>query len=391
MSFKNHPILLLSIALLLFCASPATCIDIEVGLITSPQQIKLGSNQKATLINTLTKKEISKTNKNETLIIKNIDGLISISLNKADNKLGSFTGPITFIPENKTSLVHYNNKWYRGGFVILTNKDKSNITIVNKVDLEDYLLSVVPSEIPNKWDSEALKAQAVAARSYSIGYLNRRRSKGYDLESTVEDQVYLGTSAEKKTTSDAVKETSGLILLDKNNKPFIALYHSSAGGYTDSIENIWDKEPSEHLKPQPDYDDNSPHFKWERTHSLAEISKLLSSLDLGTVEKIKPLSRSFSERIMWIEVTGTKNKVKMRGDEFRRSLKLPSSKFNLKIEDDQVKFAGRGYGHGLGLSQWGSKALAEQGFTYKDILAHYYPGTKLVKWESKTNIVEYKE
>ncbi len=391
MSFKNHLILFLSVALLLFFASPATCIDIEIGLITSPQQIKLGSNQKAALINTLTKKEIGKTNKNEPLFVKNNGGLISVSLNKAENKLGAFTGPIAFIPENKIGLVHYNNKWYRGGFIILTNKDKSNITIVNKVDLEDYLLSVVPSEIPNKWDSEALKAQAVAARSYSVGYLNRRRSKGYDLESTVEDQVYSGTSAEKKQTSDAVKETSGLILLDKDNKPFIALYHSSAGGYTDSIENVWDKEPSEHIKPKPDYDDNSPYFKWERTYSLAEISKLLSSLDLGTVEKIKPLSRSFSERIIWIEVTGTKDKVTMRGDEFRRSLKLPSSKFNLKFEDNQVKFAGRGYGHGLGLSQWGSKALAEKGFTYKDILAHYYPGTKLVKWESKTNIVEYKE
>ncbi len=391
MSLKNHIILFLNTSLLLIFALPAISMDIEIGLITSPQQIKLGCNQKAILINTLTKKEIGKTNKNETLFVKNNGGLISISLNKPENRLGAFTGPIAFIPENKAGLVHYNNKWYRGGFVILTNKDKSNLTVVNKVNLEDYLLSVVPSEIPNKWKKEALKAQAVAARSYSIGYLNRRRSKGYDLESTVEDQAYLGISAEKKQTSDAVKETSGLILLDKNNKPFIALYHSSAGGYTDSIENVWDKEASEHIKPKPDYDDNSPYFKWERTYSLAEINKLLSNLDLGTIENIKPLSRSFSERIMWIEIAGTKNKIKMRGDDFRRSLKLPSSKFNLKIKDNKVEFAGRGYGHGLGLSQWGSKALAEKGFTYKDILAHYYPGTKLVKWESAANIVEYKE
>ena len=81
---------------------------------------------------------------------------------------------------------------------------------------------------------------------------------------------------------------------------------------------------------------------------------------------------------MWVEVVGTNGKKTIRGDEFRRSIKLPSSKFNLVIEDSQIKFAGRGYGHGLGLSQWGSKALAENGFTYNQILTHYYPGTKLV-------------
>ena len=86
---------------------------------------------------------------------------------------------------------------------------------------------------------------------------------------------------------------------------------------------------------------------------------------------------------MWIEITGTNRKAIIRGEEFRKYLKLPSSKFNLAIKDNYVYFAGRGFGHGLGLSQWGAKALAEKGFTHEQILAHYYPGAMLVRAESK--------
>lgn len=367
--------------MLCFLTLPGNCRDIEIGLITSPGEITIGSNKNSIVLNSFTNKEISKINSHSNLVIHNAGGLISISLNKTENKLGAFTGPIKLVSEKKGGLVHCNNKWYRGELILLTNNNRSSITVVNKVALEDYLLSVVPSEIPNQWAIEAIKAQSVAARSYALGYLNRRRSKGYDLESTVEDQVYLGIASEKKRTSDAVRETNGLILLDKENKPLIALYHSSAGGYTDSIENIWDKEPSDHIKPKPDYDDNSPHFKWYKTYELSEISKLLNSLKLGEVTSITPISRSISKRVMWIEITGTNKKIKMRGDEFRRAIKLPSAKFNLVIENNKVKFAGRGYGHGLGMSQWGSKALAENGFTFKEILSHYYPDAKLVKWD----------
>ncbi|MBI3591866.1 MAG: SpoIID/LytB domain-containing protein [Candidatus Melainabacteria bacterium] len=357
--------------------------EIDIGLITGDQEIRFGSNQNATLINLHTNKEISKINKHETYTVHNTNGFVSITHNLTKATLGAFTGPVQLIPESKNGLVFCNKSWYRGTLILLTNKDKKNITVVNKLDLEDYLLSVVPSEIPNNWNRETLKAQSIAARSYALGYLGRRRNKGYDLESSVEDQVYLGVSSEKRSTSQAVKETSGIILVDENNKPLIALYHSSGGGYTDSIENLWNEKPSAHIKPRPDYDDNSPHFKWFRSYELKEANMLLSTLNIGDITDIVPLSRSISQRVTWIEIKGVNGNAKIRGEEFRKFLKLPSSKFNLKIENNYLKFAGRGFGHGLGLSQWGAKALAEEGFTYEQILAHYYPGARLVKWTNK--------
>ena len=364
--------------------------ELKIGLITSGEQIKIGSSENATLINLFNNQPICMINHREIYTVQNIGGLISVLHKLTRNKSGAFTGPIKLVQEKKDGLVFCDKSWYRGELIILANSDKKNITVINNIDLEDYLLSVVPSEIPHSWAKSALKAQSIAARSYTLGYLGRRKDKGYDLESTVEDQVYLGVSAEKRSTSGAVKETRGLILVDKEGKPLIALYHSSGGGYTDSIENLWKTngiKASVHIQPRPDYDDNSPHFKWFRSYKIEEVNKLLNSLNIGEIKNIIPLSHSIAGRVTWIKILGTSSESTIRGEEFRKYLKLPSSKFNVAIEDSYVRFAGRGYGHGLGLSQWGAKTLSENGFTYEEILAHYYLGAILTK--IKNNVVKY--
>ncbi len=354
--------------------------NVKIGLITSETQVTIGSDTDSSLINLHTNTIINKIKKKDSYVVQNVNGLIKVIHKKSNTVLGSFTGPIKLIPETETALVFCNKRWYRGELIILANDDKKNITIVNDIDLEKYLLSVVPSEMPSSWHKEVLKAQTVAARSYTLGYLGRRKNKGYDLESGVEDQVYLGVSSEKSSTSKAVKETQGVILVDKDNNPLIALYHSSGGGYTDSIENLWDEKPSEHIQPRPDYDDNSPHFKWYKKFSISEINKQLKSLEVGEIKDIIPLSKSVSNRITWLKIVGTNGETLIRGEEFRKFLKLPSSKFNISVEKTHVRFAGRGYGHGLGLSQWGAKTLADKRFTYDQILNHYYSGARLVKW-----------
>lgn len=383
---RKMALILCTLLVYLLIALPltASCKDIKIGLIITDQPVIIGSNQNGILINSFTNNLIAKITKREPYQVQNINGLIKIT-NKSKNTFGAFRGPIKLIPQKKDGFVSCNNRWYRGELVLLTNGDKKNLTVVNNIDLEDYLLSAVPSEVPSSWHKEALKAQSVAARSYSLGYLGRRIEKGYDLESTVEDQVYLGIASEKRSTTQAVKETKGIILLNKDNKPLIALYHSSGGGYTDSIDNLWDKKPSghisDHIKARPDYDNSSPHFNWVRKYKTTELNNSLASLNLGEITNIAPLSRSIANRIMWIKITGTKGETTIRGEEFRKLLKLPSSKFNLTIENNTVKFTGRGYGHGLGMSQWGAKALAERGFTYDKILAHYYTEVKLARIE----------
>ena len=362
-----------------FFAFPSFAKEIKIGLEITQRPVLISTDKKCDLINLSTNRIIQTIGKYKQVKAENINGLIKLSLNQnSPVVLGAFQGPVK-VSSGKNGIKSYNNKWYRGEIILSTNNDTKNLTVVNNIELEDYLLSVVPSEIPSKWNKEVLKAQAVAARSYSIGYLGRRKEKGYDLESTIEDQVYLGISSEKKSTSDAVRTTKDLILFDNENNPLITLYHASGGGYTDSIENIWDKKSSPHIQPCPDYDDNSPYFKWFRTYEKAKISEMLKDFKLGEIKDIKPLSRSEANRVKWIKIIGTNGEKKIRGDDFRRALKLPSAKFNLTVENNKIKFAGRGNGHGLGMSQWGAKALAEKGFNYKQILAHYYPGAKLAR------------
>lgn len=361
----------------------AQALELKIGLVYNNNDAVIGSTEDAILLNLFNNKIIKQIKGGEYFTVKNDRSLINIIDNTKGDSIGSYIGPIQLIPIKPSGFSSCNNKKYRGYLTIISKLTLEGITVINNVDLEDYLLSVVPSEMPHTWHKEALKAQTVAARTYAIGYLGRRSNKGYDLESSVEDQVYLGIESEKESTSQAVKNTKGEILLGKNGKPIIALFHSSAGGYTDSIENIWDNrniKPSAHIQPRPDYDDNSPYFSWNRKYTIGKLNETLSKLMIGEIQDIIALKRSPSKRITKVKVIGSTGEKNINGDDFRRLLKLPSSKFNFTITDQEIVFAGRGHGHGLGLSQWGAKELAENGFSYKEILAHYYTGTTLTKY-----------
>ena len=371
--------LYLTILIVALTINPAFSLEIKIGLAISNKEAYITSNKASKLINELNGKIIFDLLPLQEVCVSNLNGFIKIRLKNStkEESIGVFTGPIKLSPKDKNAFCYFNKKLYRGNIIAIPNNSKDQITVINSIDLEDYLLSVVPSEIPSAWHDEALKAQAVAARSYAIGYLRRRADKGYDLESTVEDQVYYGVSAEKPSTTSAVKQTKGIILVDDENKPIIALYHSSGGGYTDSIENLWDQKPSRFIKPRPDYDDKSPYFTWLRSYNISDASRLLIDYKIGELTNIIPLERSESNRVTWLKLIGTSGEYVLRGEELRKKLKLPSSKFNLALEGGKVSFAGRGFGHGLGLSQWGTKALAENGFSYKLILMHYYSGAMI--------------
>lgn len=368
---------ILVLFLLTFSALSAECKIIKIGIATN-HKIKFSSKSKLSISEVIDKKSIEVSTPNTFEVEYNKHKLV---VRKEGKFVDVFNNPIRITSKD---IISCNGKKYRGSFLIIISPNEDHkITAINEVDLEEYLLSVVPSEMPRSWHKEALKAQTLAARSYAIGYLGRRKLKGYDLESTVEDQVYLGVSSENSHTSKAVHETKGEILVDENGIPLITLFHSSGGGYTDSIENIWqhrkDIKPSKHIQPKPDYDDKSPHFKWKRSFNLKDISKKVDDLKIGSVKDIKPVKRSVAGRVMKIKLKGSLGEKIINGEEFRMYLRLPSSKFNIKLSNGTASLHGSGYGHGLGLSQWGAKALAEKGLSYKQILSHYYNGAKIVK------------
>jgi SpoIID/LytB domain protein len=257
--------------------------------------------------------------------------------------------------------------------VAATSVSSTTFNLVNILCLEDYLLSVVPSEVPSKWHSEALKAQAIAARSYALANLNKHGNEGYDLKATVEDQVYRGVVSETEETNAAVQTTEGVVIKHEN-KVVSAFFHSTSGGVTEVSENVWGK-PLPYLKVVHDYDDASPQFNWTKKLTVEDVTRVLDPKFALNSERLLGLfviSRYSGRRVKDVLLAGEKSSRIFSAGELRKAFNLPSTAFSIFQSEGGYSIAGRGYGHGLGLSQWGAKALAESGYNASQILSYYY-------------------
>ncbi len=276
-------------------------------------------------------------------------------------------------PRSADGLLGVNGKLYRGQLLLTPNRNsRDKLNVINLVDLEDYLLSVLPSEMPSLWHPEALKAQAIAARSYAMANLGKHAADGYDVKATSEDQVYAGVGQETDTGNLAVAQTQGIVL-KQCGKVITAYFHSGGGGHTEAPESVWGGSRS-YLQSVPDFDDASPMFSWSQNASIGALEETLrkSGVDVGQLLNIEILSRSDAMRVQKMMIAGSKAVRVVSGEQFRHFLTLPSTKFNIGFDADRYVFAGRGYGHGLGLSQWGAKTLAENGYNAPQILKYYY-------------------
>ncbi|MFP4135007.1 MAG: SpoIID/LytB domain-containing protein [Halothece sp.] len=291
-------------------------------------------------------------------------------------KLGDWQGSQLSITPQDDGYIWIGNRWYRGK-VRLVNRN-SNLTVINKVDLEDYLYSVVGAEMPASWPLEALKAQAVAARSYALHKQKQSGSQLYDVESTTASQVYKGVSSETERTYQAVNSTQGEIL-EHNGDVILAVFHSSSGGHTENVEDVWSS-PLPYLRGVADYDQTAPVYQWQTSFSPTEMGR---RLEVGKVKELIPQQASPQGRITRLKVVGDRATKTFSGNEFRKALNLRSTLFQVNKNGSQFFISGRGFGHGVGLSQWGSHYLAQEGANYRQILGHYYRQVKLAKLEGQ--------
>lgn len=260
----------------------------------------------------------------------------------------------------------------------------AGLTAVNIVPVDDYLLSVVPEEMPTDWPAEALKAQSVAARSFALKSRGRHAAEGYDLCTTTHCQLYKGIASEKTASTAAVRATRGEVLT-YGGQPIEALFHTDSGGMTESSEDVWGSHVP-YLRAVRDTPLGT--MPWTKTVSTAALEQKLAAKGhaIGRLRAIElsPLAvgraakdRTASGRVKAMTVTGTKGSVTLSGTAWRSLLGLKSALFDAKLTKDTVTFTGFGAGHGLGISQWGAKRLAETGKSYADILHHYYTGVTL--------------
>lgn len=275
-----------------------------------------------------------------------------------------------------------NGRRYRGALEL--RHRGAGLTAVNIVPVDDYLLSVVPEEMPTDWPAEALKAQSVAARSFALKSRGRHAAEGYDLCTTTHCQLYKGIASEKTASTAAVRATRGEVLT-YGGQPIEALFHTDSGGMTESSEDVWG---SRVLYLRAVRDTPLGTMPWTKTMSTADLEQKLAARGhaIGRLRAIElsPLAvgraakdRTASGRVKVMTVTGTKGTATLSGNAWRSLLGLKSTLFSAKLTKDSVTFTGFGAGHGLGISQWGAKRLAETGKSYADILHHYYTGVTL--------------
>ncbi len=351
----------LSLLLWLVFVLPAQAIDLKVAIKKNAQNVKVGSSTSA-IVKDQTGRKIGELNPMAAISAQSRSGQISLERLQA--------GEITIEP-TEDGYVWIGDRWYRGK-VQLVNQG-NQLTAINHVDLEHYLYSVVGAEAVSSWPIEALKAQAVAARSYALYKRKTKKNGLYDLDTTQSTQVYKGLDTEYLTTHEAVNSTAGQIMT-YNGNVILAAFHSSSGGHTENVEDIWTS-PLPYLRGVVDYDHQSPVFEWNKTFSLNQIANLI-----GGVGKIKTMIAEKTTpqgRVVTMKVIGDRGTQKISGKELRKILDLRSTLFRITTKDSKFQVYGRGFGHGLGLSQWGAYYLAKQGINYHQILVHYYQNSTL--------------
>ncbi|MEL7142455.1 MAG: SpoIID/LytB domain-containing protein [Cyanobacteria bacterium J06643_4] len=281
-----------------------------------------------------------------------------------------------WLEPSEGGFVWIGDKWYRGR--VMVTVDGGELVAVNYVDLEEYLYSVVGSEMPTSWPQAALQSQAVAARSYALYKRSRSTNPLFDLGGTTAHQVYKGLEQEHPNTIAAVNSTENQVVTH-NGQVIEAIFHSSSGGGTENAGDVWSSDVP-YLQSVEDFDQNSPVFNWEETFSLSEFSDKIG--DIGLVHTIGTPQLTDGGRVASITFAGDYGTETLRGRDVRSALRLRSTRFDIEISGDTVYVSGSGFGHGVGMSQWGARSLAERGWSFDQILQHYYQSTAVAQLEN---------
>ena len=320
-------------------------------------------------------------------------------------------GPLVARPERIHDFMVVNGKRYRGEIVLTARDD--GLLVANRLHVEDYLRGVVPLEIGRRVAGEeaAVAAQAVAARSYAYVRLTGGQARPYDLVATVQDQVYGGADAESPIADAAVWATRGLVI-SYGGRPVNAPYHSTCGGSTAEVSEVWYRSRDEpYLRRVSDriggsdryFCDPSPRFRWtktlERTVLTSALERYLAQYTsvpggrVGVPRAVEVDGKTASGRVAALAVRTDRGRFLVRGNDVRFVMRVPngeilnSTYFSVRTERDnagrlaRATFEGGGYGHGIGMCQWGAIGRARAGLDFRSILSTYYPGTSLAAVE----------
>lgn len=263
--------------------------------------------------------------------------------------------------------------------ILLSAHGADQVDVIGVVPLEEYIVGVLSSEMPSSWPLETLKAQAVAIRSYTLAVMEERKVRAFHVENNVMDQVFhhvMGADENDlkiKRAIQAVSETQGLRLYGPNHKVLKAFYHADCGGKTATAKSVWQSGIDAGVAVDSSCP-TGPHGQWHLKLSKQELKKRLHLNDFASLSLLKSKGDLRVQSVQVAMLDGTSKVIS--ANSFRQALgfqDLRSTSFEMQTKGEQVLFAGRGFGHGVGLCQWGSRVLGQHGAGFQEILKHYYP------------------
>jgi stage II sporulation protein D len=280
----------------------------------------------------------------------------------------------------RDSNIYVDSRRFRGDIDIMAKGDK--ILVVNNIGLDKYLYGVLYHEVSHRWPTECLKAQAIVARTFALEQMRQNKTEPYDLRCDIYSQVYGGRNGEKWSTSHAVDATRGKVLTF-NGDIFPTYYHATCSGYTEDASNLW-KVDLLPLKGVPcKFCGRSKHYRWRKEFSLQQVREKLNGggYTIGPISTVEILTRNRSGRNDRIKISDTAGgSVVITGKDFRQLFgpnEVRSTKFDAEIKKGFLVLNGMGWGHGVGMCQWGAFGMAERGKKCDEILKYYYPGTEI--------------
>ena len=283
------------------------------------------------------------------------------------------------IESDDPEAVIINGRLFRGNIQFIKKNNK--ILVVNRIDLEEYIKGILYHETSHYWPIEVLKAQAIISRTYALFQMQENKQKDFDMTSDIYSQVYGGQESERFRTNRAVNETAGKVLF-YNGKIIPAYFHATCGGHTEDADILWNI----NLAPLKGvvclYCKESPHYNWHYDLPLKEIAKKLSDagFKIHDIKNIRIEGKDKSGRITNLIITTEEVDVKVPAKDFRGIIGpniINSTNFSVSIAGKDMVFEGIGWGHGVGLCQWGAYFMAKEGYSADRILKYYYPGTNV--------------
>ncbi|MDR0985207.1 MAG: SpoIID/LytB domain-containing protein [Endomicrobium sp.] len=352
--------------------------NINVGLMINIKSFKVCSSN-----------DLFITSKNNEKITFPKNTLIDVNyINNGYVSMGNYnlTLPVKIETTCNNNLIYISNKPYHGILIVKENSSCNGINVINILSIEEYLKGVIPKEASCNWPIEALKVQAIISRTYAIANFNKHSE--FDLCSTTHCQVYDGALQECRSCNMAIYSTLNEVLTYNDSVLVETLFHSTCGGHTESPISIWNsKNPPIYLQGvECGYCSSTKYAKWDTILQESFIRQKLSEYEnnIGKIKKIKVIEKTKFGAAKNIRITHSNGKFTINAYKFRILVDAHKIKSNFfyvidKMDETNFYFSGEGWGHRVGLCQNGSMVMAQKGYNYKDILLHFYPGTKIRK------------